>query len=73
MLGIEFNLNKMHCVLLNFKGAIVYAITKKLPKNINTDLVLRTVDLLISECIEFSGSKKIGFLELDLDYLAILI
>lgn len=58
MLGIEFNLNKMHCVLLNFKGNIVYAITKKLPMNINTDHVLGMIDLLISECIEFLGSKK---------------
>ncbi len=58
-IGIEFNIQKMYCVVLNFVGEILYSSSALIPYNPNTSIILEKMTKMITECLDFLGSNRV--------------
>ncbi len=58
-IGIEFNIQKMYCVVLNFVGEILYSSSVLVSYNPNTNGILKKMEEMITECLDFLGSNRV--------------
>ena len=56
---IEFNIQKMYCVVLNFVGEILYSSSVLVSYNPNTNGILKKMEEMITECLDFLGSNRV--------------
>ena len=57
--GVEFNRNRMHCVVLDFTCKLIFCREQEIDnRNLNAELVIELIKKLLYEALDFLGEKQ---------------